>query len=171
MYSNMIEAENSKGDTPRNRKRVISAGLVKVPLGYLKKGDHFVAILHNAIKFKGALVVTGTAHMDGPWVAEHGFRGEPQNLHWTDPARTYVNVQFDGEVYNRETPDFRVNDSLFERDGWAIYVTADVAKRIEDDQRLNRDWELAKDEARKEAARQALRDQIARLQQQIDDIV
>ena len=144
-----------------------------IPLGTLKKGDRFVATKPSA--FNGVIVRAGVADMDGHLVSEdYGFR--MGNNHYLNPKENYTNVKFDGETYG---PNWKhPNDSLNERDGWTVWVTADIRLRVDNDVLYNADLQNnlitkireEKQEQDRAAKKLELLSQIAKLKREVEGL-
>lgn len=125
--------------------RIHDAQLVKVSLDYLRKGDRFVAIAG----FHQNQVSTGVVAMDG-----HGITN---NAYYKDnPDEGYINVKFDGLEYT----DLRPNDSIYSHENWIIYVSPEIAKRIDYDKKSPRQREL-------ERELDALRERLSEVKQEL----
>lgn len=140
-----------------NEKNVKGGTLKPIPMGYLRKGDRFVAMLSPS-PGKGRVVMAGVAHMDGQWVSEnYGFRGG-HSERYLDPQNEYINVHLDGIDYSnwQSNREQQCNTGLYARDEWSFYVTADLWQRYVEDEAKNRAIKSEREEA-KEAAAASLR--------------
>lgn len=130
------------------------ARLEEIPMGFLRKGDRFVAT-------RGNVVVTGVADMDGHMVSEdYGHR--QGNDYYCTTETNYINVKLDGVRY--PTDAFDRNTSMYERDDWKILVLPKAHKRYLEDKK----WTPAV--ATRAAEKQKLQDVLIQLEEQVREV-
>lgn len=139
--------------TEVNDKNIKDGTLKTIPMGYLRKGDRFVAMLSPS-PGKGRVVLAGVANMDGQWVSEdYGFRGG-HSERYLDPQNEYINVHLDGVDYSNWQSDRtrQCNTGMYARDEWSFYVTPDLWVRYSADFAQNERIKAEREQAKKDAA-------------------